>query len=524
MSSSAAIWAASKGGALSPLSLSSAELAFGTAVTLNIVGATAGSALSSSDLPMGWTLNSAARTISGTPNKRGSIAFSITETLAGKANSPKTTALGLFVADAAPSATALASAIDGAIGRGIRPRNERIAVIGDSIAYGNSFSASATNVKLYAKGYLNWASFLGRQRWSFRNQDNFGGSGDNTNDVILRIDAALAATTAGTVVLDCLTNDGPNGISLAQSKTNYQLLIAKILESGKVCICITPRPRDITASSLTMTATQYRDHLARRDFVLGLHNPGAGIYAVDMWRYLADPASANGAMRANFSYDGLHPGVLGGYWGGKALAELLGTGRGHGLFPFRDVLPGQNSDVFNASYPRGCVNSNPMMQGGTTAATGYTVGGGSGVTATGSKASPPSGRTDIQQIVLGGTGSAAGDVFDFYQTISAGNLAVGDVVEAFAEVEYDSLSGLTSHGLTLVDTGNFSNIVGFLVDSTDINAMPFVLPEPVQGVMRTPRLTLSSTTLRAGMKGRSINGQAVACTYRVGAMSVRKVI
>ena len=524
MSSRAAVWAAANGGALSALSLSAAELPFGYPATLNIVGATAGSTLSSSNLPAGWTLNSAARTITGTPNKRGLNSFSIVETLVGKANSPRTTPVGFDVPAAPAVETALTSAIGDTLSRTIRPRNERVAVLGDSIAYGNGFASSPTNQKLYAKGYLNWASFIGRQRWTFDIQDNFGLAGDNTNDVIARVDKALSQTTAGTFVLDCLTNDGANGVSLAQSKVNYQLIVAKILAAGRVCVCITPRPRDITAAGLTMSATQYRDHLARRDFVLGLHNPGAGIYAVDMWRYLADPASTNGAMRAGFTYDGVHPGPVGGYWGGKALAELFGTGRGPGLFPFRDVLPGQNSDVFNATYPRGCLNSNPMMQGGATAATGYTVSGGSGVTATGSKVSPAGGRTDIQQIVLGGTASANADVFEFYQTITAGNIAVGDVVEAFAEVDYDSLSGFAAHGLSLVDTTTFTNIVGFLADSTDINAMPFVLPEAVSGVMRTPRFTLSATTLRAGMKGRAISGQVVTGTYRVGVMAVRKVI
>lgn len=403
------------------------------------------------------------------------------------------------------------------------PSNTRVATIGDSIAYGNGFASSATNVKLYAKGYLNWAAYLGRQRWTFDNADNFGVAGDNTNDVLARIDAALSATTAGTIVLDCLTNDGPNGVSLVQSYSNYRILVDKVLAAGKICVCITPRPRDITASGLTMTAAQFRDHLARRDFVIGLNNPGRGIYAVDMWRYLADPASTNGAMKSGMAYDGLHPGVLGGYWGGLALSELFGQGRGPGLFPFRDVLVAQNSDVWNASYPRGCVNSNPMMQGGSTAATGYTIAGGSGVTATGSKVSPTGGRADIQQIELGGTASANADIYDFYQTVSAGNLSVGDVVEAYAEVDYDTLSGLTSHGMILVDTTAFTNIVGCLIDSTDINTMPFTLPAAVSGVMRTPRLTLQNTTLRAGMKGRSINGQAVSGTYRIGAMAVRKV-
>ncbi len=407
----------------------------------------------------------------------------------------------------------------------LTPRNNKVAVIGDSIAYGNTF-ATATYTKAYAKGYINWASYLGRQRWTFDHENNFGIAGDNTNDVLARVDAALAATTAGTVILDCLTNDGPNSVTLAQSKINYSLLVNKILAKGKICVCVTPRPRDITASGLTMTATQYRDHLARRDYVLSLHNPMAGVYVVDMWRYLADPASTNGAAKAGFSYDGVHPSVSGAYWAGLALAELFGIARGAGLFPFIDVLVAQNTDIWNASYPRGCVNSNPMMQGGATAATGYTVSGGSGITATGSKVSPVGGRTDIQQIVLSGTASANADVFDFYQTISAGNLTIGDQIRAYAEVDYDSISGLTAHGLSMADTSDFTKNVGFLMDSTDINAsMTYAVPNiAVSGVMRTPVMTLASTTLRAGMKGRTFNGQVVSATYRVGAMSVRKVV
>jgi hypothetical protein len=406
-----------------------------------------------------------------------------------------------------------------------QPFNHQVAVLGDSIPYGNSFQLTGSGVytRQYVQGYANWAAFLGRQRWTLDHEDNFGVAGNTTAEVLARTDAALAATTAGTVILDCLTNDEPNGISLAQSKLNYQAIIDKIILSGRIAVLITPRPRDITASGLTMTATQFRAHCARRDWVLGLNAPGQGIYVVDMWRYLADPSSTNGAMRTNYSYDGVHPGAIGGYWGGKALAELFGEGRGPGLFPFRDVLVAQNTDVWNASYTRGCVNSNPMLAGGTTAATGYTVGGGSGVTVTGSKVTSGD-RSDVQQCVLSGTASAGADVYDFYQTITAGNLSVGDVVRAYADIEYDAaITGISSHGLTLIDTTGFNDGAGFLSDSTSVNNQAVALPNvAVSGVMRTPRLTLTHTTLRAGMKARTINGAAVALTYRMKAMSVRK--
>lgn len=93
--SRASKWAAINGGALNQLGLSGPDLAIGVQVILTIVGATAGSAITASGLPAGWVLNSAARTITGTPIAGLKASFTLTETLAGKANSPKVNALAL---------------------------------------------------------------------------------------------------------------------------------------------------------------------------------------------------------------------------------------------------------------------------------------------------------------------------------------------------------------------------------------------------------------------------------------------
>lgn len=95
MSSRAAKWAAANGGSLNLLRLSDVELTVGVPAVYNILGATAGSTLTASGLPSGWTLNSAARTISGTPIAGLQAQFTLTETLAGKANSPKASTLAL---------------------------------------------------------------------------------------------------------------------------------------------------------------------------------------------------------------------------------------------------------------------------------------------------------------------------------------------------------------------------------------------------------------------------------------------
>lgn len=101
--SRAAAWAGANGGALTHLSLNGPDLVPGTTVTLNIGGATAGSALTATGLPSGWAINSAARTISGPVTDTLSANIVIIETLAGKANSPRQHAFSLKAQQAVPS-------------------------------------------------------------------------------------------------------------------------------------------------------------------------------------------------------------------------------------------------------------------------------------------------------------------------------------------------------------------------------------------------------------------------------------
>lgn len=101
--SRAAAWAGANGGALNYLSLNGPDLVPGTTVTLNIGGATTGSALTATGLPSGWAINSAARTISGPVTDTLAADIVITETLAGKANSPRQHIFGLKAQQVVPS-------------------------------------------------------------------------------------------------------------------------------------------------------------------------------------------------------------------------------------------------------------------------------------------------------------------------------------------------------------------------------------------------------------------------------------
>lgn len=98
------IWWDNTGGTvLNDLTTDTATATAGSPVTINILGATAGSTITGT-VPSGLTINSAARTITGTPAAAGSTPISLTETLAGAVNSPKTTSgIALTIGAAAPT-------------------------------------------------------------------------------------------------------------------------------------------------------------------------------------------------------------------------------------------------------------------------------------------------------------------------------------------------------------------------------------------------------------------------------------
>lgn len=89
---------------LSTLSLGSTSGQVGTAFNAVITGATSGSMLTASNLPAGLTLNSSARTITGTPTATAS-SFTLIETLGGATGSPKSNTIALTISAAPVTAS-----------------------------------------------------------------------------------------------------------------------------------------------------------------------------------------------------------------------------------------------------------------------------------------------------------------------------------------------------------------------------------------------------------------------------------
>lgn len=87
---------------LGSLALASTSFQRGSAKSVGITGASTGSTLAGNSLPSGFTVNSGARTLSydGSGSGASSLTISLSETLSGATNSPRTSNIGVTVAAA----------------------------------------------------------------------------------------------------------------------------------------------------------------------------------------------------------------------------------------------------------------------------------------------------------------------------------------------------------------------------------------------------------------------------------------
>ena len=144
--------------------------------------------------------------------------------------------------------------------------------------------------------------------------------------------------------------------------------------------------------------------------------------------------------KTNYTYDGTHPGSLGGYYMGKAIytATVARIDK-----PKNPVLAATNDDYRSTDAGSNQVLANPMLTGtsgtkgagcsGSAAASWSAVCTG-GAVAVFSKEADPDGLGEIQVIEI--TASAAGEM-TFYQALAT-TFAVGDQLQAAVEMVLDA--------------------------------------------------------------------------------------
>lgn len=438
-----------------------------------------------------------------------------------------------------------------------------VALIGDSKAAPDFNGAdrvtpsSPTNHLKGANGYMAWALALCGQRvrmpaashvWSFPGQE--------TGTILGQLPAFLAGLPRqpGTVIVDCGTNNILHATATATFQAitaDWQAIATLLAGRGIRTIFVPILPRDPTAGGgSAWTAGQY-DVLDRCNrWLNGLAANSAGWVAVasGCLADLTNPATEGARPRNNTTVDGTHPGVLGAYYLGKAIAAILRQ-----WYPPVDLLPASNMK-WGAGAPGGNMLINPMMLVGTGLQAGALTPG-SGASLTGAVAdgwtidcSATSGLAitaslvtnaaglPMQQLAIGGgyTVSGAGtytyaQFVRMYQSVpgsAAAALVAGDNVEALIAFEIDA--GNNAISLPTLQF-RWQGATGYNSDLAP--AMRDLPAEAISGVLRTPahRFTtapasgdlqlLATAVLRSYPNG----SYTPAATIRFGRAAIVKV-
>lgn len=418
------------------------------------------------------------------------------------------------------------------------PYNRQVAILGDSITQHNTYNVDGTSNwnastrygnRYIAFGYATWLRFLTYVGFDLDGASNFGVVGDTLPMILARTDAALLASNAATwFVMGGINDRGAGALTLQNSIDALTSIVNKIIAAGRLVVIFIPMPcGDANNSGNRLSATQLKRHMAFRRWIMENYASTPGVEVVDTWRYFADPNSTVGDAIIGLTYDGIHPSPAGAYAVAKAALPVVNL-----LFPPRfGFLLASNSDLYDATENiPGSLLSNPMMNG--TAGTVGTGGSGSladswsggnggdtGHTRTYSKV--VSNGFNMQQCVFAGTPTSNGDAAILLQTVSAGNLAINDVLRGVCAVEVDAgVTGIDSFRLRIVNTTGFVNAG---VDGDYSGSMLYWPTEAVAGALMTPPSVIPNTTIRMELDARLKTGVACAATIRARAMGVIKV-
>lgn len=419
--------------------------------------------------------------------------------------------------------------ITGPSGERITPkhgRTYRLSGLGDSIT-SLCQSSSASTKYLQSYGFIPWAMILSKQAVSYSFTDNFGVGGDTTTQVLARVPAVIA-DAADICTVHCGTNDIYGGVSYATTISNLASIWAALTGAGitVIAIPILPRAKDSTSGLLPL-AQRYM--IQRINAWIRVNAPATpNVYLADptpnivdysaSGANLGDPIGGISAAVTAYTYDGLHPANMGGFWIGKAVADVLAL---------LTVPPGDTFkspvDIYNATdNPNGNVLLNGHLAGsaGTisgsttgTCATSWTLQGIAGTVA-GSQTSftLPNGAALPEQTMTIGASST---VKMFQQRASLAGLATGDEVYAEVEVTVTSPVNMTSIFLQLDDATTTARCLNPVVSSY----FPAV---DWTGVLRTPNFTLgASATMTTWVQVQT--AAAGSCVVAVRNWNVRKV-
>lgn len=376
--------------------------------------------------------------------------------------------------------------------------SQTIVPLGDSRSYQN-WAYSTDVPSALARGPLFWAEALSaRVRMDYR--FGLGVSGNEVDDIRYRIENNVknaygfgpADIPAGCpVVLLAGTNNATGATSKAYMDAvlaDHFWITSWLLRRGHKVIVVAEWPRTGLTTDQQKLFLYYVDQL-RKNYA-GVKN----VWLVDVWRLVTDPVATTITPRGTIlDADGLHnsPGIA--YITGREIARCLDEMG----FPRLHYRPGSNADLYDAVLnPRGCINTNPLLQGsaGTagsnvtgTIPDGYTINVSAGLSAVCSRQTIQLDGVDrdVLRIVVSGTPTSGNGYVQIRDPGLQTSVAPGDVLEAGYEcIVRDGHVNFAAPGL-MIDTGVTASRVHAGLSQTGDSMMPSYVVEEFAANPRT---------------------------------------
>ncbi len=440
--------------------------------------------------------------------------------------------------------------------RGIASATPHIAIIGDSIAVADASGSDKVNPSVpinrnsQSSGVMTWALALSGQRVTMPQATNVWSFPGKETDVILaQLPAFLAQMPQkpGAVVIEVGTNNlfrfGIAQESFAFITADWMSMATLLANQGIRTIFVPILPRDAGFSALlppASFATMNRCNRWLNEFAA--RSRGMVAVATRALLPMTDPAAPSDRIipKANLMVDGTHPGPVGGYLVGSAIAEILTT-----WYPPIDTLPASNFRNAAGYVDANCL-TNAMMTGAAGGVNAPVTG--AAPTSWNVGATLPAGVTCVTSVVTGADGirrtqfvlsgsytvtgapaEGAGFFARMWQqlgTADAALIAAGDTLEALCDFEVDAgHSNFLSPRLQFRTRAAIENNALY----PQIGFLP--LGQAIKGVMRTAPHTYaaapgnSETGLFIMMHVPSSNGTYnVNATVRVGRPTIRRVM
>lgn len=384
-------------------------------------------------------------------------------------------------------------------------------------------------------GFAIYLEMLSGGRIEIPRSLNWGVSSWNTTQLLAYLDQAVAAHVsagAAAVILIALANDPPTDILFETTVANSIQIEEAFTSSGIKVIWLAEYPRGNSSfSAQRLTGSRLQDHMAARRWINARHN-GRDVFSVDPWPALSVPGSTTGDLIAAMSHDGLHLSGPGSLRVAKALLPVVNQ-----LFPPRNVLSVNNTDLYSANNPYGVVGLNPMMDG----TGGFVDGGNTGSMATSwGQGGTPSGVSAVlskvtaadgypaQRFVLSGTATGDNTWELLRQDVSVGSfgLAVDKVVKLKGEISVAAgATGVRAIWLSLGSGATLSSpSISARAPAPNGTILLSMLPteEAVSGPVVLPEITVPSGAagVRISLFASLVSGAAVSAQIDVKRLGV----